>query len=162
MQDNNYVVYIHKDKEGNVRYVGSGRLKRAKENHAKSYRGAKYREFVEKYGKLSTEIVCCELTKEESLSVEISTYDKYVNCGFLLNDKRPYHHQGVPSKEYLNGILYYDELSFSCLRWKVTTSNKKGKKNAPAGCISDNGYNMVKIDKRRYPAGRLILKMQGV
>ena len=75
MQDNNYVVYIHKDKEGNVRYVGSGRLKRAKENHAKSYRGAKYREFVEKHGKLSTDIVCCELTKEESLSVEISKMD---------------------------------------------------------------------------------------
>lgn len=77
MIDNNYVVYFHKDTEGRIRYVGSGRIKRAKESHAKSSRGLQYEKFVEEYGRLNLQIVREGLSKEESLKIERQLFEKF-------------------------------------------------------------------------------------
>lgn len=162
MIDNNYLVYFHKDTENRVRYVGSGRIKRAKENHAKSSRGSRYQEFVENNGKLSLEIVQEGLSKVESLELEMQLFDEHVSTGFLLNRNRPSKTRDNLNSETLNNLFYYDETSPSCLRWKIKTSNGKGGFGKVAGQITDTGYYSVKVNSLKYSVSRIILMMEDV
>lgn len=162
MIDNNYVVYFHKDSEGSVRYVGSGRIKRAKEGHPKSGRGSRYQEFVEQKGRLALEIVKEGLSKIESIDLEIKLYDQYFTTGLLLNKNRPSKPRTKVEPSILHSLFYYDESSQSCLRWKITTSNGKAGNGKQAGQLMNTGYHSVKIDKLRYPVSRIILMMRGI
>lgn len=162
MIDNKYVVYFHKDAENRVRYVGSGRIKRAKETHAKSSRGSRYEEFVEDNGKLNLEIVQEGLSKIDSLELERQLFDEYLPTGLLLNKNRPGKSRFDVDSKLLNSLFYYDETSPSCLRWKVTTSNGKGGVGKVAGQITDTGYYSVKFNSLKYSVSRIILMMRDV
>lgn len=161
-EDTNYVVYVHKDTEGNVRYVGSGRIKRAKETHAKSSRGAKYQKFVEEHGKLSCDIIQVGLSKIESLQLEITLFDQHVTSNLLLNKNRPYLGRSSVNSLLLHELFYYDETSPSALRWKVKTSNGKAGHGKMAGILSNTGYYIVKINSLSYSVSRVILMMNDV
>lgn len=162
MIDNNYVVYFHKDTENRIRYVGSGRIKRAKETHAKSSRGSHYEKFVEDNGKLNLEIVQKDLSKVDSLELERQLFDKYLPTGLLLNKNRPGKARINVDSKFLNDLFHYDETSPSCLRWRVTTSNGKGGVDKVAGQITDTGYYSVKVNSLKYSVSRIILMMRDI
>lgn len=155
-------MYFHKDRQNLIRYVGSGRVKRAKENHAKSSRGSLYQEFVEKNGKLNLEIVQEGLSKVESLELERQLFDQHVSSGLLLNKNRPSKTRDNLNSETLNNLFYYDETSPSCLRWKIRTSNGKGGFGKVAGQVTDAGYYSVKVNSLKYSVSRIILMMKDV
>lgn len=161
-EDTNYVVYVHKDAEGSVRYVGSGRIKRAKETHAKSSRGIKYQKFVEQRGKLFYEIIQTGLSKIESLQREITLFDQYMITDLLLNKNRPYIGRNTVDSHVLHDLFYYDETSPSALRWKIKTSNGKAGCGKVAGILSSTGYYIVKINSISYTVSRIILMMHGI
>ena len=67
--ENNKCVYVHKDADGIVRYVGSGTLQRANQTYAKSNRGENYKEYVNKCGKLDVEIVYSGISTFEAIKL---------------------------------------------------------------------------------------------
>lgn len=150
--ENNKCVYLHKDKEGVVKYVGSGTLRRANNTHANSDRGKTYTEYVQANGKLEVEIVTEGLTKLEAEDLERELYDKYKES--ILNYNRP-NSAKLISKEMFEEYLYYDETSKSCLRWKVDLG-QMAKPNSEAGSLNKSGYYQVKLQGVCYKAHRII------
>lgn len=157
---NNKVVYLHKDCYGNVRYVGSGTLKRAKTVVAKSFRGLLYENFVKENGQMTVEILEEGLSRVDSINLEIKKYLEYVELGFLLNVNLPRKIRVLPSYEDLIDVLEYDETSESCLRWKNPRTNTI-KAGEVAGTLSPSGYYVVGFNNKIYPAHQLVLILNG-
>lgn len=153
INENNKCVYVHKDKEGVVRYVGSGTLNRANDTYANRFRGKKYAEYVEANGKLEVEIVSEELTKLEAENLERELYDKYDES--ILNYNKPSSARSI-SKEIFEEFLYYDETSKSCLRWKVDLG-QRAKTGSEAGCLhKSTGYYVVRLQGALYQSHRIV------
>lgn len=153
---NNYVVYVHKDINGYVRYVGSGSISRANITSANSNRGIKYKLYVETNGKLTPEIIYDSKTKEESIDLEKLVFYRYYGDN-LLNINIPSKVKDLPSQEYLRNFLYYDESSPSCLRWGANRGRVKV--GMVAGSIDSKGYYCVRINGDVYLAHRLVLSL---
>lgn len=155
--DNNKVVYLHKDSNGVVRYVGSGTIERAYRTEANSDRGKKYAEYVTANGRLEVEVVTEGLTKLEAEDLERELYDRYKNS--IQNARRPFSVNSMIKEMFLEH-LYYDESSKSCLRWKVGRVGGNGavkiKANSEAGCLDKNGYYVVHLQGALYKAHRII------
>lgn len=150
---NNKCVYLHKDKEGVVRYVGSGTIRRANLTGAESARGKAYADFVNVNGKLKVEIISEGLTKIEAENFERELYDDHL--GTILNARRP-NSEMVMTKEMFEDYFYYDETSKSCLRWKVDVSFR-AKANSEAGCLNkSSGYWQVQLKNHSYQIHRII------
>lgn len=150
------VVYLHKDKECIVRYVGSGARRRAFLNHAKSSRGKKYEDFVNINGKLTVEIVAENLSKVEAENLERLLYEKHIDS--ILNHRKPVS-EIIINKELFIDLLYYDESSKTGLRWKVNVggSNKtRMKAHSEAGTLNKDGYYQVRVNDRIYKNHRII------
>ena len=156
--DNKYCVYVHKDYNGNIMYVGSGTESRANLTCAKSNRGIEYENYVKTKGKLVVDIVSKNLTKEEAIKLEIQLYEKYNDVG-LLNSRKPNRVVDLPTKEELERILKYDENSKSGLRWNI--SKGAVKKNSVAGTLHCKGYWQISIDKKLYLAHRIVAILNG-
>lgn len=159
---NNKCVYLHKDKEGIVRYVGSGTKYRAYLTYAKSCRGKSYADYVEANGNLEVYIVAEGLSKLEAENLERELYDKYSET--ILNYNRPSSVKSM-TKEMFEQYLYYDESSKTCLRWKVNVIGGKGairiKADFEAGSLNTNGYYEVGIQGVRYRAHRIVALLHG-
>ncbi|EJZ3168597.1 HNH endonuclease [Escherichia coli] len=60
-------------------------------------------------------------------------------------------------------LLFYDETSPSCLRWRVTANNKSARAGDPAGKIvtatSGNKYWKVTLKGRKYYAHRIVFEL---
>lgn len=154
-----YCVYTH-GKDGKVLYVGSGKTSRAFSTYSKCNRGSKYEKYVELFGKLDVNIVELNLTKEKAVEFETELYNRYFSEE-LLNMRKPSSTKELPSRDYLDKILYYDETSDSCLRWKISTNNVKS--HEKAGCLSKStGYWQVGINGKLYLVHRLILILHGI
>lgn len=157
--DKRFCVYVHKDKDGNVRYIGSGSIRRYNRISGRT------KEHKEIFDTLTKEIIKSGLSKNESLEMEMELYDKYVSSGILLNKKRPTKVTAIDFEE-LSNFVYYDETSPSFLRWKVdvyTGTNKatiRIKKDSIAGSKSGNGYYLVSINKTKYLVHRVIYSLQ--
>lgn len=154
----NKCVYVHKDSNGVIRYVGSGSIGRAYRTETNSDRGKQYSDFVKANGKLEVEIVVEGLSKIEAEEIERKLYDKYKDTA--LNARRPYGAK-IMIKEMFEEHLYYDETSKSCLRWKtdrVSGNNKiERKANSEAGSLSKSvGYYQVRVQGKIYLAHRII------
>lgn len=159
MTKDNKCVYLHKDKEGIVRYVGSGSTDRANLTSAKSKRGKKYEDFVNVNGRMEVEIVVNDLSKLEAEDLERVLYDKYRIT--LLNCRRP-NSVRLISKEMFQEYLYYDETSSTCLKWKVDYC-ARAKVNSEAGCLnSSTGYYSVMLKGISYQNHRVIAILHGL
>lgn len=154
-----YVVYIHKCKDGLVRYVGSGTRTRANLTCANSNRGKKYKEFVTKSGNLLPEIVAENLTKQESLELEREVYYRYLG-EYLLNARIPCSIKKEISREILSDLFNYDEAAPSCLTWK-TNRHGRVKIGQTAGNV-DGGYWRVMIQGKIYYVHRIVMALHGV
>lgn len=153
--DKRFCVYVLKDKDGNVVYVGHGN---------------KYRPFIKKRNnphlakiidEVYPEIVHESLSKNEALALEIETYDLYKPLGKLLNKNRPAKVHPILF-ENISKFVYYDETSPTFLRWKIDIRAGVGnnlivvRENSPAGTIKRCGYVETRICKVTYKNHRLI------
>lgn len=157
--ENNKLVYLHKDIDGIVRYVGSGTKHRANTTHVNSGRGKKYAEYVKLNGKLVVEIVASDLTKLEAEHLERELYHKYIdtilNCNVPSSAKRM-------TKEMFDKYLYYDETSSTYLRWKIDVSNRM-KANSEAGSVGkSDGYYVLMFKGTIYKNHRIIAVLHGL
>jgi len=153
--DNKYCVYVHKDSDSIIRYVGSGTIARANTRSARSGRGSDYEKFVESNGKLTVEIIKTSLTKQESLSHELELYAKYQKDNTLLNKKKPNVNNILIGEEVFYQ-LEYSESSRSGLIWTVDRRNVKT--GSSAGCCGSGRYQ-VQINGRLYYNHRIIYSM---
>lgn len=159
MSSNDKVVYLHKDKEGVVRYVGSGTIERAFKTWANSKRGEKYAQYVEANGKLEVKIVAEGLSKVQAEDLERELYDKHKDT--VLNCSRPNSVKEM-TKEMFEQHLYYDETSKSCLRWKTDRlcgnhGSVKMKAGSEAGSLRNvDGYYQVNVQGKFYRAHRIV------
>lgn len=152
MSELNKVVYLHKDSEGVVRYVGSGTVKRANLICANSNRGSKYAEYVKANGKLEVEIISEGLTKLEAEGLEMELFEEHKDT--ILNHRKPSSAKSM-SKQMFEDLLYYDDTSTSCLRWKVDAGNRI-KTNSEAGTLCNNGYFQVKVKGITFKVHRIV------
>ena len=151
MSLNNFVVYVHKDRNGIVRYVGSGGVARARLVSAKSSRGKMYQQFVLANGPMTYEIIGENLSKDESIELEQKVYEEYKPTGMLLNTFKPSKFKDVPDKHIIDGRLAYDETSPSCLIW--LDGQRKG---LPAGYLMKNNTWAVTLNNKEYLVHRVI------
>lgn len=150
-----YCVYLHKDKEGVVRYVGHGTPNRPFVTVA-SHRSKKWWEIFPE-GKPDVHIVKEGLTKYDALDLEIDLYYKYRET--IVN-------KNCPSKvseldfDILNEWFYIDEDCPSGLRWKKKPVRSKHDKDSQAGSLLSkcNGkfYWQVKLNYKVYKVHRIV------
>lgn len=159
MMENNKCVYLHKDCDGIVRYVGSGTVRRSRETYANSNRGKLYSKFVEANGKLEVEIVAKNLSKLQAEDLERELFDAYKET--IMNINRPVSINSM-TKEMFDEYVYYDETSKSCLRWKVDRGRGL-KANSEAGSLNKgDGYYQVKLQGKVYAAHRIVAVLHGL
>lgn len=153
--DKRFYVYIHKNQDGDVVYVGSGSGRRYKRPTGRT------KEHIAVFDTLTKEIVKQGLSKRESIELEIQLYDLYKPSGKLLNKKAPTAVLDI-DWEHLDKFVYYSETSSTYLRWKVDRYAGKDylinkyPKDSEVGCRSGNGYILVSIDGTKYLAHRVI------
>lgn len=164
MKNNDYVVYLHKTKEGLVFYVGHGKiaraykLERSRRSGEGTYRGKSYSNFVESINyQYDVEIFKDSLSKEDAIKLEIELYDKYKQQ--LVNHNKPCEER-IMSLDMFEKFLYYDPSSKSGLRWKVNTG--KARSDSEAGCLrSSDNYYQVRVQGKVFLAHRIILVLFG-
>lgn len=161
MNDNRFCVYVHKDSDGNIRYIGSGTELRSTLTHSGSNKSNKYAEYVNKYGKLFSEILITGLTLRQAREQEYNLYLKHVDDGLLLNVRKPTKEYEL-IKNHLDTILEYDENSPSFLTWKVDVckgrklSQIQIRKGTHAGWLDKSGYYKVSINANNVQAHRIV------
>lgn len=162
-EDNRFCVYVHKDKEGVVKYVGSGTEYRAYQTHTSSHRGKKYAEFVEANGKPEVEILAKGLSKFEAEDLERELFDNHRYT--ILNNRRPASVK-ILTKEMFEEYLYYDETSKSCLRWKIDRVSGTGKierkANSEAGGLKPSGYYELTFKGKYYRVHRIVCVLHDI
>lgn len=146
-----FYVYVHKDENDIVVYIGSGSGVRYKN---KTGRGRKH---LSVFNDLKKEIVAYGLTKQEAMVIE----DQLITNSntLLLNCKQVSSPHKIASNT-LHTHFYYDESSPSCIKWKVgTTSLRKSrvKYGEDAGCINKSkGYYVIGLAGKNYFAHRVV------
>lgn len=147
MEDKNrFCVYLHKDADGIVRYVGEGTIDRA---YTKSRKDQPT--WMAVFGKVlpTVEIVAKDMSKESAEFLELKVRDFHSET--IINN--PYATK-TPHKidaEYVLKFVSYDETSPTFLRW-----NNAMKNNAKAG--SSAGSIPKKEQKKKY----CTLEIEGV
>lgn len=160
MVDNNYCVYLHRNKSTNeIFYVGSGRLKRASE---KVQRGPNWKSIVDKDG-FTFEILKSNLTKQDSLALELQVYEEFSKSINLANHHAPKLLKTFPI-DLINSNLYYDETSPTCLRWKTELKTAHAGVRHRVGDIAGNQTKVtrkVRIDGISHSVHKVIWLMHG-
>lgn len=153
--DRRFYVYVHKDDNMDIVYVGSGSALRMHKSSGRT------KNHIDIFENLTKEVVKDNLTKEEALNLEIELYNKYVTTGKLLNKNKP--SKVLPiCYEHISKIIYYDETSPTFIRWACDIyggTNKKQvirKQGSVAGTRSGNGYFLVSISKVKYLVHRIV------
>lgn len=157
---NNYLetrfcVYLHKDKNGVVRYVGHGTPDRPY-IAVTSHRSKKWWE-VFPDGKPDVHIVKEGLNKHDALDLEIELYHKHRDT--IVN-------KNCPSKvseldfDLFNEWFYIDEDCPSGLRWKKKPLRSKHEKDSQAGSLLTKCYGkfywQIKLKYKVYKVHRII------
>lgn len=168
---NNKCVYLHKENNGRVFYVGSGTIKRAKQKELSTHsgkatgRGLKYSEYVKNLNfDYSVEIVSTRLSVNDSINLEQQLFDFYKET--IVNTNRPSHERSM-SASLFHEHLYISELSPSGLSWKTDrySGNRlkvcKYKAGDSAGFINDNGYWIIRLNGQDYAAHRVVAVLFG-
>lgn len=160
--EHRFCVYLHKDDEGTVKYVGEGLIPRA--YVISTGRNKKWKETFN-YQNPVVEIIEMGLTKQEARDLEKELIEFFRDT--IINS--PYSHNKGKSIdiEYLKEFIYYSETSKSGLRYlKDCRSGIHGnsfsrRKDAEAGFKDKNGYWSVKINNITYKVHRLIFMLHG-
>jgi len=150
--DKRFCVYVHKDQEGNIRYIGSGSIERMYKKVNRS------QQHLAEWDSLTKEVVKDGLTKEQSLILEQEYLNKYSDESLLNRTKTVTIPKDI-SFDIVSKYLEYDENSPTFVRWKFT--HRVGRYlrvcGKPAGYLSNSkGYMYVSISGRRYPIHRLV------
>lgn len=140
-----HYVYLLRDSDLIVRYVGQGRGVRYKQ---KSNRSQEYLTTLNNGGRI--EIVCNGLNKLESQSMEAYFIEKYKNTIFNVQK-----HSIVKNIEFekFKDIFIIDQNSISGLSWKNKIRNVR---NTRAGSINKNGYYSVSYKGSLYKVHRIV------
>jgi len=149
---NDYYVYFHRRKDNNiVFYIGKGNT-RTKRAYRKE-RTESWRNIVNEAGGYTVEIVHDNLSEEKALETE-GNYLSNKNKEWCLVNKKTKESTKFIDYNKFNELLYYDETSKSCLRWKVNKGYKT-KRGMEAGSQSNN-YWMVEVDGVSYCCHRIV------
>lgn len=149
-----YYVYIHKDLNDNVFYVGKGTGNRCYVKCNK--RSAAWKE--RSRGGFTYAIIQYNLTEDQALELETALILKPMKNWDLINKTISTKIKLIAFEE-INKEVYYDETSPSGLRWK--TSKRGVTKGSPAGSLKlhQNGMAhkwVVAINRKYYCVHRLI------
>ena len=159
---NNFYVYTHNDKYGNVRYVGKGSGNRylSKYNRGKKYQAA----LLENGCNFTYHIIKDDLSEHDALELEVELFNKYVIYGFLINNKIPNKNKSEFKKEITEEItskFYLAPEVPSGIRWKSDVIGGFGsvliEAGSPAGSLNTNsGYYSVGVMGKSYQAHRIV------
>lgn len=149
-----YCVYLHKNIiNGEIFYVGKGRLKRPYSKHARS---SKWVEYVRNNGgDFEVEIFVSGISNHIATCIESELIN---NLDYtLVNEcKSSVHKTGLLE---VTKAFYYDETSPTFLRWKNPLKMSKMKVGDIAGNINKKGYANVYYKNKHYKAHRVIWVM---
>lgn len=152
----NKCVYLHKDKDGVVRYVGQGNLERPYET-SPSKRTKAWSQFFTTKNPPVVEIVKKNLSYDEATKLEVAEIEKYKST--ICNIKPPTDPHEL-SFSVMNEWLYVDETSPSGLRWKKQRFRSKRREGEQAGSLltktKNKKYWQVVIFKKVFKAHRLV------
>lgn len=149
------VVYLHKDLNGVVRYVGHGTLDRATK-FSNCGRSKAWIEVFQDY-RPAIEIVARDLSYREALKLEQETILKYSDTVVNINLPTTAHEL---SFDYLNEWFYIDPDSPSGLRWKKQQHRSKKYAGDQAGSIltkeTGKQYWQIKLNHKVYKVHRIV------
>lgn len=149
--NNDHYVYLHKRKDnGEVFYIGHGRLDRA---NTKNNRNLKWHTIVKDSGGFYVEYLARNLTKSQAVTLEKIKLES-PESGWGLVNVSAGHENLALDKNFLETYLVYDESSPSCLRWKKRFTNNTNKDLVSGSLV--NGYWIVCINRKRYRAHRIV------
>lgn len=153
-----FCVYLHKDADGIVRYVGSGTKDRATA-YASGSRSKGWN-LVFSENKPSVEILHDGLERKEALLLEIEAYNKYKDT--IVNVRCPSLTSKVNDMEFdvFNEWFYIDQSSSSGLRWKKQPNHCKPCVGKVAGSLltKEQGkqYWQIKLNYKVYKVHRIV------
>lgn len=153
--DKRFCVYVLKDIDDSIRYVGHG------SKYRPNVKNRNNKELMEIIDRLEPEIIADNLSKNDAISLEAMMFEKYISSGKLLNKFSPAKIKKILLSD-IEGIVYYDETSPTFLRWKVDIKAGRfynrtiAKKDTPAGTIKKDGYVETSINRVLYKNHRLI------
>lgn len=155
MQEFDKYVYLHKDKEGVVRYVGHGNKDRPFE-FSKSKRSKKWNNLFSEV-RPDVEIVAQDLSYLEAIELENSLIKKYRDTIVNVDLAVP-----PPEMDYdwFDTWFYVDETSPTGLRWKAQRHRSRKYAGDIAGSLltKDGGkqYWQIKLDYKVYKVHRVV------
>lgn len=150
---NKYCVYLHKDLNGVVRYVGEGTLQRAYSFARKDQ--PKYMDYFKDF-KPVVEIIKSGLSKNEAEELEKELRSLYVAT--TINNKNATKKVKHIDYDFISQYLIYDETSSTFLRWiKVNPSSSNNVRvGDEAGSIHGKGYVYTMIMGSSFSNHRLV------
>lgn len=149
--DKRFCVYVHKDQEGNVRYVGSGTLDRAIKKTGRS------KEHLWLWDSLNKEVLISGLSKQESLIKEELIISQ-IGIENLLNKHSKVSKPRDISYSFVSEYLEYDESANDKMKWlkSFKTGNYEYKVGSDVVCRDSKGYRVFSFLGQKYPAHRVI------
>lgn len=158
MNERRFYVYVHKNQNGEIVYVGSGTGTRYKTKTGRSD------EHLNSWSDLLKQIILDRLTETEARQKEEELISECLNKQHKLYNKSTKCRSTKTrylSYEYFNKFLYLDETSPSFIRWKVDRHNDKNSYQARAGdvagnTLNKNSYRIVTIEGTSYFVHKVI------
>lgn len=141
-----HIVYAYYDKDGVVRYYGEG----SKEERAYAFGGHKSKGYSKYFSDCDPQvkILYYGLSKEEAQKIEQDLVTENLNSvATVYNHPKTSRRKKPIDFETINSLLYYDETSPTCLRWRVSDRYGNKVKDAPAGTLARNRYSSIKLSK---------------
>ncbi len=151
---NNYCVYVYKDSQGAIRYVGQGRPDRVR---SKQGRSPEFLEFINCQD-FTVEILHENLTKDHALAIESNLIQRLDN---LLNKNSTAYVNDL-TYDFCREYFYFDINSPTLLRWNKTIYSGEYRnvqstiKHSPAGNLMSKGYNRVTLTGRTFYVHRIL------
>lgn len=152
--ENRFCVYLHKDQDGVVRYVGKGTGDRPYQ-HNKARRSKEWFNFFENTPPI-VEIVKTDLNNKDAVDLELKMYDLYKET--LLNVNPPSDIKEM-NFDHFNEYFYLCTTSPTGLRWKKQHKNSKKRKDDIAGSLLNKGrkkYWQIQFKKSNYKVHRIV------
>lgn len=149
-----YYVYFHKDKLGNIRYIGHGTGNRAYTTSSRN------KEHLQVIKELEVFIYQEGLLKQAAEELEQQLINKYLPTGLLLNKIKNISFARELDYKTFEDYLYVSNRSKTGLKWKVERCNSGlilKDKDSDAGCYSaTTGYYYVRVNNILYACHRVV------